>query len=284
MADWTPTLAPVIRPATQAPVTAPPARTIVHVDPVPTAAAAANAYDSLIGCWDFMSDYLGWGWKGFKFTSDHVAIYKPGKPWTGDVVPSDDKTGVFPASEGWFKVGPPRTYYYVGPSPAKDGTMKWFKFGSEDAHCTSKNYKGVKNYCKDWGTVSNKRACPKPDVTFAKNKGNTECSNYSAQGCYKGKSFTRNDKKLLVYWRHDITWKSIRSFTKSLVCTCAKAAKAAGVTHYAIHYWGECWAISMDDFTKNNGGDCIRDYGKTCNGNDKRMCLAEKDFQVYKTA
>merc|ERR1711918_272579 len=133
----------------------------------------------------------------FQFKADHTVIKTPGRV-PNDVVPSDDKTGVFPASEGWFKVGDPRFYYYVGPSPSKDGTLKWFKFGSKDAHCTSKNYKGVKNYCKDWGHAKNKRACPKLDVTFAKNKGNTECSN-SAQGCYKGKSFKRDDKKLLVY-------------------------------------------------------------------------------------
>ena len=69
-----------------------------------------------------------------------------------------------------------------------------------------------------------------------------------------------------------------------MVCTCAKAAKAAGVKYYAIHFWGECWAVNMDNFNKNNGGDCMRDVGKKCNGNDKRMCLADKHFQVYKTA
>jgi hypothetical protein len=123
------------------------------------------------------------------------------------------------------------------------------------------------------------------DYSFEKNKDNTECSNYSAQACHSEKnSFTRHDKKLLLYWRYDITWENIRAFTKSMVCTCAKAAKAAGKTHYAIHFWGECWAINMDDFRKNTGGDCRRDFDKKCNGNDKRMCFADKDFQVYKTA
>lgn len=129
---------------------------------------------------------------------------------------------------------------------------------------------------------------PKPPSAYLyKDWKNKDCGKtYEAAGCHgENPSFDRKDSELLVYWRHDIEWAKNRlgAFGKSLVCACRDAAKKAGMPFFAIHYWGECWGVSMNDMTKIDGGDCVRaDFSKKkCRSRGQNICLADKHFMIY---
>jgi len=134
-------------------------------------------------------------------------------------------------------------------------------------------------------TISHVDPHPQPDTFGYAEWKDKKCpwSTTTAKGCHKETSFDRTNAKLLIYWRHDIEWAKSRrgAFGQSLVCACSKAARAAGMTRFAIHYWGECWGI-QGGLKKLNGGDCVRaDFARgTCKG-AKAVCLADKHFMVY---
>jgi len=120
------------------------------------------------------------------------------------------------------------------------------------------------------------------DLSYSNYK-NKECTDYFffQQGCYK--AYTKG--RLLVFYRWDIEWNAYRlpMFAHSLVCACADAAKAAGVTMFATHFWGECWEIRPADMGPKSDGCVLADglYRNKCNMVNGE-CLGSTDFAVYK--
>ena len=75
-------------------------------------------------------------------------------------------------------------------------------------------------------------------------------------------------------------------FACDFVQACAQAAKDAGVSFFATHFWGECWEVNITEgaAVANGDGCSLADglYKSKCAGTDlSNECLGTTNYYVY---
>jgi len=123
------------------------------------------------------------------------------------------------------------------------------------------------------------------------------CSeDWRRQGCYANDNdkYTKDYTTMLINWRFDIKWdkKRFPKFIQKLTCTCAREARNANLTAFALFWWGQCYPVTLDeiealDDKSDKSDSCYKGDGSyaRCEGKSDVSCIGDhRAVYIYNMA